>query len=152
DQARLYFQRNWSPLASSTFLFKALAANATNLVISEIMYRPSAPTTAELAAGLIDAGQFEFFELRNIARQALDLTGVKLINGVVFDCAYVPASARLLKPGESVVVVADRRAFSIRYPQVADTKVVGQFRGHLDSGGETIVIQAADGSVIKEFR
>src|SRR5262245_26101064 len=151
-QARLYSQRNWSPLATSTFFFNALPANATNLVISEIMYRPSPPTTAEIAAGLLDAEQFEFFELRNIAKQALDLSGVKLIDGVDFDFAFVPASARLLKPGESVVVVADKRAFAIRYPQIADSKVVGQFRGHLDSGGETIAIQAADGSIIKSFR
>jgi len=151
-QARLYFQRNWSPLAASTFFFNALPANATNLVISEIMYRPSAPTTAEIAAGLVDAEQFEFLELRNVARQALDLTGVKLIKGVDFDFTFVPASARLLKPGESVVVVADKRAFSIRYPRVADAKIVGQFRGHLDSGGETIAIQSANGGIIKEFR
>jgi len=116
------------------------------------MYRPSPPTTNEIAAGLLDAGLFEFFELRNIARQAVDLTGVKLIDGADFDFAFVPASARLLKPGESVVLAADKRAFSIRYPQVADSKVAGQFRGHLDSGGETIAIQAADGSVIKAFR
>ncbi|PYI86942.1 MAG: hypothetical protein DME26_07940 [Verrucomicrobia bacterium] len=151
-QARLYSQRNWSPLAASTFFFNALPANAANLVISEIMYRPSAPTTAEITAGLIDAEQFEFLELRNIARQPIDLAGVKLIDGVDFDFAFVPAAARLLKSGESVVLVADKRAFSIRYPQVADSKVVGQFRGHLDSGGETISIQAADGSIIKEFR
>jgi hypothetical protein len=151
-QARLYLQQIWSPLAASTFLFNTLPANATNLVISEIMYRPSAPTTAEIAAGLIDAEQFEYLELRNITRQAIDLSGVKLIKGVDFDFAFVPASARLLKPGESVVIVADKRAFSIRYPHVATAKIVGQFRGHLDSGGETIAIQAANGGIIKEFR
>ena len=150
-QARLYSQRNWSPLAASTFSFNALPANATNLVISEIMYRPSAPTAAEIAAGIIEAEQFEYLELRNIARRPLDLTGVTLARGVDFSFAFAPASAQLLRPGESVVIVADRRAFAIRYPQVAEAKIVGQFRGHLDSGGETIAIHAANGGVIKEF-
>ncbi|MEO8427221.1 MAG: CotH kinase family protein [Verrucomicrobiota bacterium] len=151
-RARLYSQRNWSPLATSTFLFNTVPANATNLVISEIMYRPMPPTSAEIAAGLIDAEQFEFIELRNIAKQAIDLTGVKLIDGLDFDFAFVPASARLLNPGESVVLMSDKRAFLIRYPHVADSKIFGQFRGHLDSGGETIAIQAANGSEITRFR
>jgi hypothetical protein len=151
-KARLYFQKLWTPLATSTFFFKALPASATNLVVSEIMSRPGPPTTAEIAANILEAAAFEYLELRNIAKQAIDLTGLKLSNGVDFDFAVAPTSARLLKPGESVVIVADKRAFAIRYPQVPSAKVVGQFRGNLDNGGETISIQMADGSVIKEFR
>ncbi|MBM3836906.1 MAG: hypothetical protein FJ398_02890 [Verrucomicrobia bacterium] len=149
---RLYFQRQWTPLATATFFFNAAPASAANLVVSEIMYRPALPTAAETAAGLVDAGQFEFLELRNIAKHAIDLSGVKLVNGVDFDFAFAPVSARLLKPGESVVLVADRRAFSIRYPQVPGSRIAGQFRGRLDNAGETIAIQAADGSMIKEFQ
>lgn len=150
--ARLYSLRQWTPLATATFFFNAVPASAANLVISEIMYRPAPPTVAEIAAGLVDDGQFEFLELRNIARQSIDLSGVKLINGVDFDFAFVPVSARLLKPGESVVVVADKRAFSLRYAHVPTSRIAGQFRGRLDNAGETIAIQAADGSVIKEFQ
>jgi hypothetical protein len=150
---RLYsLQRQWSPMGASTFFFQALPASAANLVVSEIMYRPAPLTTSEIAAGLVDAGAFEYLELRNIAKQAIDLSGVKLINGVDFDFAFAPASARLLKPGESVVLAADKRAFSIRYPKVPSSKVIGQFRGRLDSGGETISLQAADGGMIKDFR
>ena len=150
--ARLYVQRQWSPMSASTFLFKTLRASAANLMVSEIMYRPALLTASEISAGLVDAGALEYLELRNIATQAIDLSGVKLMNAVDFDFAFVPASARLLKPGESVVVVADKRGFSIRYPQVPSSKIVGQFRGHLDNAGESIAIRAADGSVIKEFR
>jgi hypothetical protein len=64
----------------------------------------------------------------------------------------VPVSARLLKPGESVLLVADKRAFQLRYPYVPSSKIVGQFRGHLDSGGETVAVQTADGGLIKQFR
>jgi hypothetical protein len=150
--ARLYSARQWTPLATATFFFNAAPASAVNLVVSEILYRPSLPTPAEISAGLLDAGQFEFLELRNIAKQAVDLSGVKVSDGVGFDFAFAPLSARLLKPGESVVLVADRRAFSLRYPQVPDSKIAGQFRGRLDNAGERIAIQAADGSVIKRFQ
>ncbi|MBI4657586.1 MAG: CotH kinase family protein [Verrucomicrobia bacterium] len=150
--ARLYLNRQWSPLAFATFLYNAVPASAANLVVSEIMYRPAPPTPSEITAGLLDAGAFEFLELRSIAKQAVDLSGVKFVSGIDFDFGFVPPSVRLLKPGESVVLVADKRAFSIRYPQVPNWKIAGQFRGRLDNGGETLSIQAADGSVLQDFR
>ncbi len=150
--ARLYDQKQWSPLASSTFFVRAIPATASNVVISEIMFRPANLSTAEVTAALVDPAGFEYLELRNIARESVDLTGVKFTKGVDFDFAYVPAQARLLKPGESVVLVADKRAFMMRYPNVPVSKIAGQFRGHLDSGGETIALEGADGAVIKEFK
>jgi hypothetical protein len=95
---------------------------------------------------------FEFVELRNIARRAVDLSGVKLARGVDFDFQHAAPGHRLLQPGESVVLVSDKRAFSVRYPHISATKIAGRFRNHLDNGGETISVLAADGSLIKEFR
>ena len=42
-------------------------ATAANLVISEIMYNPGAPTAAEITAGFTDGDAFEFLELQNIS-------------------------------------------------------------------------------------
>ncbi len=152
--ARLYVpaQKLWSPLAASTFFFNTVPASASNLTVSEIMYHPVAPSSAETSAGILESADLEYLELRNITKRAVDLTGVQIVNGVEFDFAIVPTGSRLLKPGESVLVVADKRAFTIHYPQVPVRKIVGQFRGRLDNSGETILIRAADGSVIKEFR
>ena len=71
-------------------------------------------------------------------------------DGIEFDFAYTEPSARLLRAGESVVVVADKRAFSLRYPHVMASKIVGQYHGQLSNGGETISLQAADGTMIEE--
>ncbi len=151
-KARLYSQGQWSPLAASTFLRDAVAARSDNLVVSEILYRPAPLTPSEISAGIVDPVQLEFLELRNISKRTVDLTGVRFSNGLEFDFGFAPTSSRMLKPGESGVLVRDVRAFSIRYPQVPLARVLGQLRGRLDNGGETIGLTAADGSVIKEFR
>lgn len=151
-KARLRAQGIWGAMASSTFLLGAVPAGPTSLAVTEIMFRPGPLTAAEKLGGLVDSGQFEYLELRNIAAQPIDLTGVKFTKGIDFDFSFVPASARLLQPGESVVLASDRRATMLRYPQLATAKIVGEYRGHLDSGGETIAIQAADGSVLRQFR
>ena len=49
-------------------------------------------------------------------------------------------------------MVADTRAFRMRYPNVPLHRIVGPFRGHLDNGGEKIVIQAADDTEIAALR
>jgi len=120
-------------------------------VISEVMYSAGPLTVDETSAALVTAQGFEFLELRNIGDHPVDLTGVKFTDGIAFDFNSAPTGARLLHPGESGVLVSDKRAFMIRYPYVEPRKILGQFRGHLDSGGETISLHAADGSLIKEF-
>lgn len=151
-KARVFANGVWSPLATSSFLLRAIPASAANLVISEILFRPAPLSGAETAAGLVDPNQCEFLELRNIATNTVDLSGVRVVDGVGFDFNYAPRSSCLLQPGESRVLVSDSRAFQIRFPDVPESRVLGQFTGHLDSGGETLEIQAANGSTIKRFR
>jgi len=43
----------WSALTEAIFLVDTVAASATNLAISEIMYHPAAATAAEIAAGFM---------------------------------------------------------------------------------------------------
>lgn len=149
---RLLAKNQWSPLSTSTFFFKAVPATAANLVISEVLYQPAPVTADEMAAGVVDSEKFEFVELRNRSRQVVDLSGVRFGNGVEFDFTYAPPAARLLRAGESIVVVADKRAFLLRNPRVASTKVVGPYLGQLNNGGETLALLAADGTLISEFR
>lgn len=150
--ARLYVQKQWSPLATSTFLLRALPARSANLVVSEIMFQPAPLSPAEIAGGIVDLNSFEYLELRNIARQAIDLNGVKLTRGFNFDFTFAPPWARLLKPGESVVLAADKRALLLRYPHLSNTKIVGRFGGHIDNNGESLALDAANGESISQFR
>ncbi|MSU36276.1 MAG: hypothetical protein EXS36_14505 [Pedosphaera sp.] len=150
--ARLYVKKQWSPLETSTFLLRALPARSTNLVISEILFKPAPVSPAEIAGGVVDLDSFEYLELRNIARQAIDLNGVKFTRGVEFDFTFAPPWARLLKPGESVVLAADKRALLLRYPHLSNTKIIGRFSGHIDNSGETLALEAANGELISQFR
>ena len=151
-KARLYYQNQWSPLATATFLYAPVPASPANLIISEILYQPAPVTADESTAGIVDSQNFEFLELHNRSRQTVDLAGVHFGNGLEFDFHYAPPAGRWLRAGESVVVVADVRAFSLRNPRVPGSKIAGAYRGQLSNGGETLALLAADGSVVQEFR
>ncbi len=150
--ARMQVGSTWSPLATATFLLDAHAADASNLVISEILYQPPALKPDELGAGIIQSEKLEFIELRNISKKTIDLMGVRMTRGVAFDFSFAPAAQRLLLPGETVLVVSDTRAFALAYPEVPSTRVAGSYLGQLDNSGESLRVEAADGSVIKQFQ
>ena len=121
-------------------------------MISELLHSPAPLTPGETNAALVNAQGFEFIEVRNIGKQSVDLNGAKFTQGITFDFSVVPAGSRLLAPGESGVLVSDKRAFRIRNPYVESRKIMGQFRGHLDGSGESIKLEAADGSTIKQLQ
>lgn len=112
------------------------------LRITEIMYHPT-----PLAGNTNDAQAFEYLELRNTGPAALDLRGVRLTNGVHF--AFDAATPAVLGPGESAVLVHDSAAFTARYG--SGPRILGQFLGNLDDGGETLRLEDAVGEKILEF-
>ncbi len=148
-KARLYSQNQWSALATATFLYESAPPTSGNLAISEILYQPAPLTPAEITAGLVDSEKLEFLELRNRSHQSLNLAGLRFSNGIEFDFTFANPEAQLLRAGESVVLVSDKRAFSIRYPQVPAAKVVGEFHRQLNNGGETLTLETADGKLIE---
>ncbi len=149
--ARLLVKGQWSPLATVTFWHEIIPASVSNLVVSEFLYQPAPLSAEERSALLTDSGQFEFVELHNRSRQTLDLKGVAFTEGIEFDFSHLPSSTRLLKSGESVLLVSDPRAFQIRNPRVPVSKILGQYRGRLNNGGEHLVLKAADGGAITDF-
>ena len=93
----------------------------TALVVSEINYNPADPTPEELAVDptLVD-GDFEFLEFTNVRYQPINLTNVRITDGVDFVFQAVD-----LAPGEHVLVVQDIDAFRLRYGDEAT--IVGEF-------------------------
>ena len=122
----------WSALTEATFIV-GVAADATNLVISELNYEPLGDSLEE------------FIELSNVSAVTIDLTGVTFSAGVGFTFP----EAFTLAPGARTVVVRDSAAFAARHPGVTPA---GQYTGALDNNGETLTLVAADGSVIASFR
>ena len=145
----------WSPLTEAPFIVGTVPADATNLVVSEINYRPASPAAAELASGHNDRSDFEFLELKNISSsEKIDLTGVFFVTGIdfVFDD---DSSIIELAPGGSLLIVEDEAAFEFRYGTGLPVAGVLQNGTQLANGGENITISnstlAVPQQVIRDF-
>ncbi|MGI9239825.1 MAG: CotH kinase family protein [Verrucomicrobiales bacterium] len=110
----------WSAINESTFII-GTPADATNLVVSELMYHP--PDTAVGA---------EFVELQNISTdEMVDLTGVAFTAGIDYG---FPTGATLA-PGERFVIPEAEFREGTR----------------LANSGEQLLLSAADGTTIRDF-
>ncbi|MHC4743225.1 MAG: lamin tail domain-containing protein, partial [Planctomycetota bacterium] len=96
------------------------------LRITELMY--NAP----------GGSQHDYIELHNISATAIQLGGVRFVDGIEFEFP-----ARLLGPGEYVVVVSDYSAFPPQYPTCPASCVAGVYTGGFSGGGEDIVLSLA---------
>jgi hypothetical protein len=125
-------------------------ASAANLALTELMYHPADPTSAELAAGFANESAFEYFEVMNIGSAPVELSGASFASGLTYSFAQ-----RTLAPGERAVVARNHEAFLARHPGAAAALVDGAYRmgegNKLDNGGEELVLLAADGDLIRRF-
>ena len=116
------------------------------LVVSEMMYQPSAATAAELTQGWTD-DDFEYLEVRNVGAAPLDMSGVRFTKGVDFD---FPAGLTL-QPGASTLVVRNPAAFNARYGSgkpIAGAWTVGD---KLNNDGEEVKLSYGAGTEILKF-
>jgi hypothetical protein len=148
-RARVFSNGQWSAMTEAFFSVATEPASASNLVISELHYNPLPPVTAGELAVSVDAGDFEFLELMNIRpASAVDLTGIRFTGGVTTS----PLGNVVLQPGERAVLVSNPAAFAARYGTAfAGARVLGAYSGSLSNQGEPLVLNAADGSVIRDF-
>ncbi|MCP4848537.1 MAG: hypothetical protein GY899_11385 [Verrucomicrobiaceae bacterium] len=148
--ARVRQGTQWSAATRLEFIAGVSPATSDNLVVSEIMYRPTLPSSEELAAGYGNRDLFEYIELHNISGESIALLGCRFTDGVDFEFdAFAPA---LLEAGKSVLVVRDREAFAFRYGGQAATSIAGEFTNStgLSNDGESVVIEGVEG-VIRDF-
>ncbi len=138
----------WSALNEATFSVGTTAPAPSNLIISKIMWKPSAPTAAEIAAGFTDDSEFEFLELYNPSASPVDLTGLSFSSGL--DIAPASADPVDLAPGARAVLVSKPAAFAYRYGNSA--KVVGKFvNGSNLSGSERLTLLDSLGNTLTSF-
>ncbi len=117
------------------------------LVISEIMYRPTDATVQELGMGFVTA-DFEFIELLNIGSDALDLKDVRFTKGVDYD--FKNADPSSIGPGERVLLVRNRDAFVARYGE--GLPVIGEYLdSKLDNNGERLKLSFGAGIAIRDM-
>ena len=150
-KSRVLNGASWSALNEAFFSVATTPASATNLVISELHYRPAAPSPEEALAGFSQRSRFEFIELLNVSTSPISLDGVRFGKGLdfTFDAS---SPFRDLAPGARVLVVASKAALALRYQNPA-LPIAGEFL--LGSGladeGETIELLSASGQSIASF-
>jgi hypothetical protein len=111
----------------------------------EIMYNPPELSDEEEAAGFTDRQPFEFVELVNTSGTAtLNLEGARFNDGIDLTLGAVS-----LAPGERGVVVANEAAFRARYGD--GPRILGQYTGRLENGGEHVQMVAACCGVVFQF-
>ena len=134
--------------AVDSSIAEMMMATSENLAITEVHYNPRDPDADELLVDRrFDDDDFEFLEFQNTGDQMLDLTGVKITDGVSFD--FADSEVTTLPAGDFVVVVRDLAAFEARYG--TGLNVAGEYRGSLSNGGETITTMDARREEINDF-
>jgi len=137
----------WSGPVRARYVTDA-PAKAGDLVISELNYHPSAPTTKELnAQGGLVAGDFEFIELQNVSSRVIDLFGCRFTRGITFD--FTNATIYSLAPAAQLLLVKNRSAFALRYGNVLN--VAGTYDGSLANEGQTLRLEDASGNPVVEL-
>ncbi len=147
-RSSLFSNGTWSPLMEATFHIGRKPV-AGDLVISEIHYRPAAPSDEEIAAGFDGRGFFEFIELYNKSDSVISLADVAFNRGLYFE--FRGTEVTELAPGGLALVVRNRAAFEHRYE--TGLPIAGEFEGFkLSNSGETIRLSLLDGVVLEELQ
>jgi hypothetical protein len=125
-----------------------VAPSPSNLVVSELMYHPAAPSAAEISAGFADQDDFEFLEVLNIGPNPVALGGLHFTEGVDFDFTGSPIAQ--LAPGGRVLVVSNTQAFEFRHG--AGPPVAGSFVDSLLANqGERLRLADGNGATVRDF-
>lgn len=140
---------HWSAPVEFTTTLPDISAFLDGLVITEVMYHPTDPTAAEIAAGFDDDDLFEYLELKNVGTSTLDLSDVRFTKGVDFD--FVGAAITSLAPGEIVLVVRSIAAFEMRYGP--GLPIAGEWdpNNKLSNSSDRVKLSFGAGDAIREF-
>ena len=149
--ARTFDGSQWSAPEQIALIISEDLADSSNLVISEIMFRPSLPNEKESTAGFDRREEFEYLEFLNISDTPVALIGIHFSDGVEFD--FNNSLINLLEPGARALLVKNRAAFEFRYGTALSDRIVGEFQNgtKLKNEGERLLITAFGGDVLRDF-
>lgn len=150
-RARVRYQDNtgrWSNWSAPVQFIAGAAMPeglTTDLVITEFLYAPLAPTSAETAAGFTNAQNFEYIELANIGDETLDLSGIRFSSGITFTFP----NGTTLAPKARLIVASNPAGFAFRFG--GSKTVLGPWSGNLNNAGEQILLEMGNGTPIVDF-
>ncbi len=138
---------DWSALTRADYIVGFDEPSAVNLALARFDYHPAGPNEPETGLGFIDRDLFEFLELLNIGHHPIDLTSLRISDGVSFD--FSASSLTDLLPGQRAFVVKNILAFQERYGTAHF--IAGQYEGNLANSGERVAFTLADETIVFEF-
>ena len=125
----------WSPITEAQFILAPIA-DASNIVISEIMYNPAGSSEDS-----------EWVELMNISTDTIDLTDLSF-TGI----DYTFPLGTTLAAGQRIVVVKNQITFGVSYLTAGMNIAPGEFAStSLDNTGEQIALIDATGTDAQRF-
>ena len=145
--ARSYDGAQWSAPSTATFVIGGALADASNLVISEIMYDPAPPTTAEELAGFTADRFFEYLEIFNPTNGTVDLSQASFTDGI--DFSFAGSAITTLPPGGRALIVRSIPGFTERYGNQFADLIAGEFANGtgLSGSGERLILSGANGVI-----
>ncbi len=126
---------HWSAPVKFSVSSPDLASYRNGLVVSEIMYKPTA------------GGDLEFIEIKNVGDVTLDLTPVSFTSGIQFN--FANSSITSIAPGEYALVVKNKTAFEAVYGN--SLPVAGETTSGLSNDGERITLSFGADDAIQDF-
>ncbi|MCP4847047.1 MAG: hypothetical protein GY899_03760 [Verrucomicrobiaceae bacterium] len=139
--------QQWSAITEAFFSVGSVPATSSNLIISELHYHPSEPSSPEEISTSSDRDDYEFVEFLNTATNPVDLTHVSFSEGINFT---FPQNT-ILNPGKRLVVVRNLEAFIARYGSRNDRNIAGEYSGRLSNDGETLSVFSKTSGTILNF-
>jgi hypothetical protein len=142
---------HWSAPAQFTTAPPDISPYLNSLVVSQVMYHPPDPSSAEALVST-DPEDFEWIEILNVGPITLDLSAVRFTKGIDFD--FANSAAPSLAPGQRAIVVRNPAAFAARYPtRPPNTHVARSWQpgDNLSNAGESIRLSFGTGTTIREF-
>jgi hypothetical protein len=139
----------WSALTESYFSI-ANAANAENLLVTEIHYHPADASTAEELVVSTNKDDYEFLELLNTSGNEIDLSDYQFTRGLTF--TFPQGST--IAPSARRIIVSNRQAFLARYGIENEAIILGEFNrdSNLSNGGETLELRDSKDNLVFSFQ
>ena len=124
------------------------------IIITEVMYHPAPPTSAELMIEpTLESDDLEFIELFNPTGRTIDVGEWRLDNAV----EWVLPAGTVMAPGQVLVAISfdpDAAAntgrfdaFLARYPDVPAGAIIGGWSGRLNNTGESVQLERPEAPV-----
>ena len=123
----------------------------SDIRISEIMYNPIGPSESELEKypNLRDS-DFEWIEITNDGNEQVNIEDLRFTKGIEYN--FSDSKIKIIKPGESLLIVANEEAFKLRY-QLLETPdyIIGTFSKNISNSGERIKLSYGAGTSVVDF-